>query len=164
MNVDLTIKIITLCISILTLCGFGVVMKFFWEDKHRKKMEQTEEAKKAQKSKRQAEMREVLEPFEKKLNVIENDLKDTKNGIQAELRHDIRNACRRCIHQHYKTLEDLEEVTTMHENYERLGSNGKTNALYDEFMKLPTHEKEEVVHETSKAKTRKKGGAVKNGN
>lgn len=108
-------------------------------------------------------MREVLQPFENKLNVIENDLKDTKNGIQAELRHDIRNACRRCLHQHYKTLEDLEEVTTMHENYEKLGSNGKTNALYEEFIKLPMQEKDEVLVKKP-ARTRKKsktqGGAI----
>lgn len=155
MNVDLVLKIVTLVISLLTLCGFGVVAKFFWEDKHRKKLEQTEEAKKIQKQKRQEEMREVFKPFESKLNAIENDLKDTKHGIQAELRHDIRNACRRCLHQHYKTLEDLEEVTTMHENYEKLGSNGKTNALYEEFLKLPLREKDELLMEQP-APTQKK--------
>lgn len=156
MNADLVIKIITLSISFLTLCGFGVVMKFFWEDKHRKKLEQTEEAKQAQRQKRQEEMREVLKPVESKLNAIENDLKDTKQGIQSELRHDIRNACRRCLHQHYKTLEDLEEVTTMHENYEKLGSNGKTNALYEEFLKLPLREKDEVLNEQEAAAKKKK--------
>lgn len=157
MDADLILKILTLIVSLLSLCGFGVVMKFFWEDKHRKKQEQTEEAKNNQKLARQAEIKEVLAPLEGELAGIREDLKDTKDGIQAELKHDIRNACRRCIHQHYKTLEDLEEVTSMHENYEKLGSNGKTNALYEEFLKLPIREKDEFPPKTSKGS--KKGGA-----
>lgn len=158
MDVDLILKIITIIISILTLCGFGVVMKFFWEDRHRKKIEATEEAKRLQKEARQKEFQEVLQPLEDKVNAISEDLKDTKGGIQSELRHDIRNTCRRCIKQGFKTLEDIEEVTAMHGNYEKLGTNGKTNALYEEFKKLPVRPEEDHL-EFVKPKPRTKGGS-----
>lgn len=88
----------------------------------------------ARKAARQAEMREVMQS---EVGTLKTDLVNIKDGIQAELKHDIRNACRRCIQQGYKTEDDLEEVTSMHDKYERLGSNGVTNALYDEFIKLP---------------------------
>lgn len=154
MSVDSILKIITLTVSVLTLCGFGVMTKLFWEDRHRKKLERTEENKQKKKIERQAEIKEVLAPLEQEMGAIRSDLKDTKDGIQAELKHDIRNACRRCIQQGYKTLEDFEEVTSMHENYEKLGSNGKTNALYEEFGKLPMKPRDEHMPE----KTKTKGG------
>lgn len=78
-----------------------------------------------------------LEEIKREQSTILKDLQATKNGIQAELRHDIRNACRRCVAQGFKTTDDLEEVAAMHLQYEKLGSNGVTNALYDEFLKLP---------------------------
>lgn len=158
MDVDLILKIVTIVISVLTLCGFGVVMKLFWEDRHRKKIEVTEEAKKKQKEARQKEFQEVLQPLEEKVSAIIEDLKDTKGGIQSELRHDIRNTCRRCIKQGFKTLEDIEEVTAMHGNYEKLGTNGKTNALYEEFKKLPVRPEQDHL-DFVKPKPRKRGGS-----
>lgn len=161
MDADLILKIITIIISILTLCGFGVVMKFFWEDRHRKKLEATEEAKRRQKEARQKEVQEVLHPLEDKVNAISADLKDTKGGIQSEIRHDIRNTCRRCIKQGFKTLEDIEEVTAMHVNYEKLGTNGKTNALYEEFKKLSVRPEEDHLEfvRPKPRKVTKKGGS-----
>lgn len=127
-------QILTIVISVLTLAGFGVVAKLYWEEKFRRKHEQSEEYKKLKREEEQDAYREVIR---QELDPVKKDLKETKAGIQAELRHDIRNACRRCIKQGWKTLEDLEEVLSMHDNYEKLGSNGKTNALFEEFMKLP---------------------------
>ena len=78
-----------------------------------------------------------LSTLETKLDGVKLDLVSTKDGIQAELKHDIRNSCRRCIEQGFKTEDDLQEITSMHDNYEKLGTNGVTNALDDEFQKLP---------------------------
>ena len=113
----------------------------------------------AQKRERQESYREVLkqelEPVKEDVAELKKDMQDTKSGIQAELRHDIRNASRRCIKQGYKTTDDLEEVTSMHIQYENLGSNGITNALYDEFLKLPTrpndHERKRMSANRKKA-------------
>lgn len=139
-------QILTIVISTLSLFGFGVVAKLYWEEKFRRKREQSEEYIKLKKQETQDAYREVIR---QELDPVKKDLRETKSGIQAELRHDIRNACRRCIKQGWKTLEDLEEVISMHDNYERLGSNGKTNALFDEFMKLPTraHDNDHGGHE-----------------
>ena len=76
--------------------------------------------------------------IKEELEKVKSDLVLTKEGIQVELRHDIRNSCRRCIDQGFKTPEDIEEVDAMHDRYEVLGTNGVTNSLYEEFKKLPT--------------------------
>lgn len=80
---------------------------------------------------------EVVKPLVEKLETIDKDLQVTKSGLQSELKHDIRNSCRRCIHQGFRTAEDIEEIASMYEDYEMLGTNGKTNALYDAFNQLP---------------------------
>lgn len=151
-------QILSIVISALTLCGFGVLAKLVIEDAWRKKKEQSEEVKKHKKQERQELYREViqeeLKPFKEKQDQIEIGLAKTMAGIQAELRHDIRNACRRCLKQGWKTAEDIEEVAAMHVNYELLGSNGKTNELYDEFKKLPVRPTEEFT--TKKTSPRKK--------
>ena len=82
---------------------------------------------------------EVVKPLVKKLETIDKDLQATKSGLQSELRHDIRNSCRRCIQQGYRTAEDIDEVASMYEDYEALGTNGKTNALYNAFNQLPIY-------------------------
>lgn len=149
-------QILTLVMSALSLCGFGVLAKLVIEHLWHKKQEQSEEEKARKKKERQDLYREViqeeLKPIKDEQNEIKQSLSDTKAGIQAELRHDIRNACRRCLKQGFKTVEDLEEVVSMHDNYERLGSNGKTNALYVEFMKLPTKEADVVPSPKKKSK------------
>ena len=88
-------------------------------------------------------IREEMSPINEKLSKIEDDVdnikKDTettKKGLQAELRHDIRNSCRRCIQQGFKTEEDVMEIEALHTQYEALGTNGLTNTLYDKFKHL----------------------------
>lgn len=88
-------------------------------------------------------IREEMKPINEKLSKIEDDVdnikkdvEDTKGGLQAELRHDIRNSCRRCIQQGFKTEEDVMEIDALHDRYEKLGTNGLTNTLYDKFLLL----------------------------
>lgn len=77
-----------------------------------------------------------VEPIKTDIKDLKEGLKCTREGIQAELRHDIRNSCRRCIVQGYRTEDDTIEVIQMHEKYETLGSNGVTNSLYESFLRL----------------------------
>ena len=72
------------------------------------------------------------------VDTLQEDVIRTKEAIQAELRHDIRNSCRRCIAQKFRTEDDTDEVEQLHAKYEGLNvQNGLTNSLYEEFKKLP---------------------------
>lgn len=84
-----------------------------------------------------SDIKSNLGEVKSKIKEVQDDLELTKSGIQVELRHDIRNSCRRCIVQGFRTEDDVTEIIGMHEKYEKLGENGVTNALYTEFEKLP---------------------------
>ena len=85
------------------------------------------------------------------VDVLQKDVVRTKEAIQAELRHDIRNSCRRCILQKFRTEDDTDEVEQLHAKYEGLNvQNGLTNSLYEEFKKLP------LVPNDYKAPTKKR--------
>ena len=60
-------QIVSALISLLTLLGLGTITKLYWEDKHKKKMNETEEAKRRQKEERQTEIKdavsEIVDPF-----------------------------------------------------------------------------------------------------
>jgi len=53
-------EIVTIVISALSILGFGVVMRYFWEDKHNKKIQNSEAEKRRIKEEKQEETREVL--------------------------------------------------------------------------------------------------------
>ena len=76
--------------------------------------------------------------MDNKINSVEENMILTREGMQSELRHDIRNSCRRCIAQGYRTEDDVSEIDALHKSYEKVGiTNGLTNTLYDNFNKLP---------------------------
>lgn len=83
-----------------------------------------------------APVKEELTDIRGDIDTIKKDVETTKGGLQAELRHDIRNSCRRCIQQGFKTEEDVMEIDALHTQYEELGTNGLTNTLYDKFLLL----------------------------
>lgn len=78
-----------------------------------------------------------IQQLKEELTIVKNQLEITKIAIQSQLRHDIRNTCRRCLRQGWRTVEDDAEVVAMHQNYEKLNVNGVTNQLYEDFLKLP---------------------------
>ena len=83
-------------------------------------------------------LREELTPLKKDLSTLQGEVKSIKQDTEVtnELRHDIRNSCRRCIQQGFKTEEDISEIEALHEQYEKLGTNGLTNTLYEKFQHL----------------------------
>lgn len=97
----------------------------------------------------------VQEENRENLKKIQQDLIDTKEGLQVSLKHDIRSRCKECIIQGYRTFDDVEEVSSMHDRYEKLGENGVTNALYDEFQRLRTVPNDYKKETTSKKRTTK---------
>lgn len=97
----------------------------------------------------------IREVVQEELSPIKKDLELTKEGNQAELRHDIRDACRRCVEQEYKTEEDEEEVARMYNVYEKLGTNGVTNKLFDQFEKLPMLTTKQAIERERKKNAKK---------
>lgn len=147
----------TLCVLIITFI-FNWVVNSGKKAKERKKKELQEVVEEAIDKKLESVNKEIktltgkVESIENKVDTLQKDVDKlqgdveklqrdvvrTKEAIQAELRHDIRNSCRRCIAQKFRTEDDEDEVTQLHLKYEGLEvQNGLTNSLYEEFKKLP---------------------------
>jgi len=160
----------TLCVLIITFI-FNWVVNSGKKAKNRKKKELQEVVEEAINNKidpvheQISLLNEKVESVEKKVDDLQKDVTKlqqdvdtlqedvirTKEAIQAELRHDIRNSCRRCIAQKFRTEDDTDEVEQLHAKYEGLNvQNGLTNSLYEEFKKLP------LVPNDYKAPTKKR--------
>ena len=133
--------LITAVVTVLAQWGVKLLMNYFGRGKKAITEERIAEiVAKSLNSKVIPELSDIksnIDDVKTKLKEVQNDLELTKSGIQMELRHNIRNSCRRCINQGFRTEDDVSEVVGMHEKYEKLGQNGITNALYTEFEKLP---------------------------
>lgn len=87
---QIVISILGVIISLLTLCGIGVVMKHFWDDKYEEKKANTAEKKEKAKKERQEEIREVFTAeIRKELTPVHDELKSMSqslNGIDTTIR------------------------------------------------------------------------------
>ena len=123
--------VVSAVVSILTLLGFGTVTKFYWEDKHKKKLEETEEVKKRKKEERHKEITdavsEIFDPYSDKvvgaINKIEERLDLAKRCDLAELRNSLMNIYYNCALRGYRTEDDSKNYREMHEVYSALGGN-----------------------------------------
>lgn len=123
--------VVSAVVSILTLLGFGTVMKFYWEDKHKKKLEETEEAKKRKKEERHKEITdavsEIFNPCSDKIvssiHNIEKRLDLAEKCDLAELRNSLMNIYYNCATKGYRTEDDSKNYREMHEVYAALGGN-----------------------------------------
>lgn len=120
-------NIISLAISILTLFGFGVVMKHFWDDRHERKKAETQAEKDRLKAERQAEIREV----------IKEEVKDIKDGVDKAndklvvntegtitlLRDRMKSALNDCRKKHFATSSDKANWHDLYNSYATLGGN-----------------------------------------
>ena len=81
---------LSLIISFLSLFGFGAIMKHFWDDRHAKRLADSEEEKKQRKEQRQSEIREViqteLKPVNSGLDQIKQQLEKNTKGTVTLLR------------------------------------------------------------------------------
>ena len=124
-------QIITLVVSVLSLCGFGVVMKLFWEDKHAKKKEATKEAKEKQRKQRHEEIMEAVheatdESFQgigRRLDGIEHRLEISEECDRASLRNGLMGLYYACADKGYRTEDDSKNYREMHEAYNKAGGN-----------------------------------------
>lgn len=124
-------QIATLIVSVLSLCGFGVVAKMFWEDRHAKRKEQSEEAKRRKKQERHREILEAVEEGTKehfgqineRLDNMSSRLEVSEECDRASLRNGLMNLYYSCEAKGYRTEDDSKNYREMHEAYNKAGGN-----------------------------------------
>lgn len=119
--------IISSIIAALSLLGFGVVMRLFWEDKHAKKLENTEEAKKRAKAEKQAETREVLREEIRPLMIIIDEIKATTSmtsvGTLTLLRDRMKSSLNCYRTQGWASSSDKANWFELYNTYKNMGGN-----------------------------------------
>ena len=140
------ISIISACVSVLTLLGFGTFFKSYWEDRQNEKIEETEEAKRKQKESRQNEVKEavseIVNPFtervEGQIGMITNRLELSEQCDQAILRNALMNLYYSCRDKGYRTEDDSKNYFEMHNAYNAVGGNSFIDSEVSEwFEQIP---------------------------
>jgi len=120
-------QIASTIISILSLLGFGVVMKFFWEDQRAKRIQNSEEAKKRAKAEKQAETREVfreeVQPLIETMDQIKALAMITSTGTITLLRDRMKSALNFCKIQGWASSSDKANWFELYNTYKTLGGN-----------------------------------------
>ena len=120
-------QILTLVISALSLCGFGVVAKLFWEDQHRKRRENSEAEKQRQKESRRKEIMDAVteanEPIKQRLCELKAGQARSEKCDLAVLRNSLMNIYYDCSAKGYRTEDDSKNYREMHEAYNSIGGN-----------------------------------------
>lgn len=123
--------IISTVISVLTLLGLGTVAKLFWEDRHKKKLEESKENKERLKKERHKEITdavsEIVNPLKadlkERIDKINNRLTLSEKCDQAGLRNSLLNCYYSCKEKGYRTEDDSKNYREMHEAYNAIGGN-----------------------------------------
>lgn len=165
--------VVSAVVSVLSLFGIGTVAKFFWEDKHRKKLEETEEVKRLKKEERRQEIAEIIaetmgpcsDKIVKSIEKIEKRLDLAKQCDLAELRNSLMNIYYTCSAKGYKTEDDSKNYREMHEAYNALGGNSfidsDVSRWFDALTMKPNDYQGKVQANTKAASTPRKRAANK---
>ena len=157
--------VVSVVVSILSLLGFGTVMKFYWEDKHKKKEEQSEECKKRQKDERHKEIidavSEFFNPYAKKvmdsIEQFNNRLDRAEQCDRAILRNSLMDIYYKCHEKGYRTEDDSKNYREMHEAYHEIGGNSFIDSDVSEwFNNLPLKPNDYQGTKAKKTTTAKK--------
>ena len=139
-------QILTLIVSVLSLLGFGVVAKYFWEDRHEKKKEETKEAKEQKEKERHNRIvnavKEVTDPSFKEVNktlgIIQNRLDISEECDRASLRNGLMQLYYACADKGYRTEDDSKNYREMHVAYNKAGGNSFIDSdVSDWFEHIP---------------------------
>ena len=134
--------VVSAIVSVLTLFGIGTVSKLFWEDRHKKKVEETEEAKQRKKEERVREITDavadILSPCSEKIVEsianIERRLDLSEKCDQASLRNSLMNLYYDCLAKGYRTEDDSKNYREMHEAYNAVGGNSFIDSDVSEWF------------------------------
>lgn len=150
-------NIATIIISFLSLFGFGAVMKYFWEDKRAKRIENTAEAKRRAKEEKQEETREVLreeiQPLIIKIEQIEAQTSVTSTGTLTLLRDRMKASLNFCRKQKWASSSDKANWKELYNTYKLMGGNHFKNYVdqwKQEMESLPSEEEYRKSKKTKK--------------
>lgn len=137
-------QIISLVISILTLCGFGYIAKNFWADRKEAKKNKTAEAKERIRRENQQQIREVVEevvaPIKEDLKEVKRDVKMGKVSTVVSLRATMKQLRDKYRKQGYVDIGDRATWKELYDDYAALGGNSfkeYVNSWKEDVENLP---------------------------
>lgn len=147
------LQIVTTIISALSLLGFGVVTKYFWEDKRAKKIQNSEEAKKRAKAEKQEETREVIREEIRPLMITIDQIKATTSmtsvGTLTLLRDRMKSSLNSYRKQGWASSSDKANWFELYNTYKNMGGNH-----FKEYVDQWKHEIENIQSEEEYKKTK----------
>lgn len=124
---EIWLGIIATIVSVLSLLGFGVVAKLFWEDRHRRKIQNTEEVKQLIKFEKQEEIRHVfreeIQPVSKTVDEIKALSSINARGTLTLLRDRMKMSLNYCKCQGWATSSDKANWLELYNTYKMMGGN-----------------------------------------
>lgn len=137
-------QIISLVLSILTLCGFGYIAKNFWADRRETKKNKTAEAKERIRRENQQQIREVVEevvaPIKEDLREVKKDVKTGKVSTVVSLRATMKQLRDKYRAQGYADTGDRATWKELYNDYASLGGNNfkeYVNSWKEDVESLP---------------------------
>lgn len=137
-------QIISLVISILTLCGFGYMAKNFWADRREAKKNKTAEAQERIRRENQQQIREVVEevvaPIKEDLREVKKDVKTGKVSTVVSLRATMKQLRDKYRAQGYVDTGDRATWKELYNDYASLGGNNfkeYVNSWKEDVESLP---------------------------
>lgn len=147
-------QLATTIISALSLLGFGVVAKYFWEDKHARKVQNTEEAKHRAKAERQAEILEVMQPTIITIDEIKATTSMTSVGTLTLLRDRMKSSLNCYRTQGWACSSDKANWFELYNTYKNMGGN-HFKEYVDQWKQEIESLQTEEEHKKAKAKAAK---------
>lgn len=126
-NLDTIWNVLSITISVLTFLGFGVVIKYFWEDKRTKRIQNSEETKKREKEEKQEEIREAIkaeiQPMIVTIDQIKAQTTLTSTGTLTLLRDRMKTSLNFCRKQKWASSSDRANWFELYNTYKTMGGN-----------------------------------------
>lgn len=161
------VEIFALIISALSLLGFGVIMRYFWEDRRAKKLQNTEAARKRAKEEKQEETREVLreeiKPLIETVEKIKTVTSKTSVGTVTLLRDRMKSLLNTYRKQGWASSSDKGNWFELYNTYKDMGGNHfreYVDQWRQEMTSLPSEEdykKAKAEKQRAKAKNKESG-------
>lgn len=126
-NLDAVWNILSIVITVLTFLGFGVVTKYFWEDRRTKRLQNSEETKQREKEEKQDEIREVIReeilPMKTTIDQIKAQTTLTSTGTLTLLRDRMKTSLNFCRKQKWASSSDKANWFELYNTYKTMGGN-----------------------------------------
>jgi len=152
------LEVVTIIISTLTLLGFGVVMKQYWEDKHARKVQNSEEVKQRAKTEKQEETREVfreeMAPLIQTIDQIKAMVIVTSAGTVTLLRDRMKTSLGFCKKQKWASSSDKANWIELYNTYKTMGGNHFREYVDQWKQQMEMLPSEEEYNEAKRKKSR----------